>query len=44
MLEKLIKCEANVFGNLTEQYRGDVTAPVEWNRCAAPCRIAELLV
>jgi len=44
MLEQLIKRDADVFGNLTKQDWGDVSALMEWNRCAAACRIAELFV
>jgi len=44
MLEQLIKCKADVFGDLTEQDWGDVSALMEWNRCAATCCIAELFV
>jgi hypothetical protein len=44
VLEKLIKCEANVFSNLTEQDRGNVSNFMKWNRCAAARRIAELFV
>jgi hypothetical protein len=44
MLEKLIKCETDVFGDLAEQDGRDVPALMEWNRCAASRGIAELLV
>lgn len=44
MLEKLIECETDVFGNLTEQDGGDISALMKWNRCAAACCITELLV
>ena len=44
MLEQLIKREADVFGDLTEQNWGDVSTLMEWNRCAAACCIAELFV
>lgn len=44
MLEQLIKRETDVFGDLTEQDWGDISTPMEWNRCAAACRIAELFV
>ena len=44
MLEKLIKCETDVFSNLTEQDWGDVSALMERNRCAAACSIAKLFV
>ena len=44
MFKKLIKCKTDVFCNLTEQDRGDVTALMEWNRCAAACGVAELFV
>ena len=44
MLEQFIKRETDVFSDLTEQNRGDVSTLMEWNRCAATCRIAELFV
>lgn len=44
VLEKLIKREADVFGYLTQQDRGDIPALVKWNRRAAACRIAELFM
>ena len=44
VLEKLIKREANVFGDLTEQDWGDVSTLMKRNRCAAACGIAELFV
>jgi len=44
MLEKFIKCETDIFGNLTEQDWGDVPALMEWNRCAATRIVAKLFV
>ena len=44
MLEKLIKCETDVFGNLTEQDWRDVSALMEQNRCAAASSVAELFM
>ena len=44
LLEEFIKCEANVFGYLTEQDWRDVSALMKWNRCAATCRITKLFV
>jgi hypothetical protein len=44
MFEKLIKCETDVFGNLTEQDGGDISALMKRNRCATACCITELLV
>lgn len=44
MLKKLIKCKTDVFGNLTEQDWGDVSALMKWNSCAAACAVAELFV
>ena len=44
MFEKLIKCKADVFGNLTKQDWGNVTTLMKRNRCAAACCIAELFV
>jgi hypothetical protein len=44
VLEQLIKCEADVFGDLTEQDWGDVSTLMKRNRCAAACGIAELFV
>ena len=44
MLEELIKREPDVFGDLTEQDWGDISTLMKWNRCAAACGIAELLV
>jgi len=44
MLEKLIKCETDVFGYLTQQDWRDVTALMKWNRCAAACRITKLFM
>ncbi len=44
VLEKLIKCESNVFGDLAEQDWRDVPAFMKWYRCAAACGIAELFV
>jgi hypothetical protein len=43
MLEKRIKRETGIFGNLTQQDWRDIPALVKWNRCAAARRIAELL-
>ena len=44
MLEKFIKCETDVFGYLTEQNWRDVSALMEWNRCAATRRITKLFM
>ena len=44
MLEKLIERETDVLGYLAEQDWRDVSALMEWNRCAAARRISELLV
>jgi hypothetical protein len=44
MLEQLIKCETDVFGDLTEQDWRDVSTLMEWHRCAPSGRIAELFV
>ncbi|SMH67366.1 protein of unknown function [Acidithiobacillus ferrivorans] len=44
MLEQLIKREADLFGDLTEQDWGDASTLMKRNRCAAACGIAELFV
>ena len=44
MLKKFIKCKTDVFGYLTEQDWRDVSALMEWNRCAAACRITKLFM
>jgi hypothetical protein len=44
MLEQVIDCEANVFGNLTEQNWLYISALVERNRCASACRVTKLFV
>jgi hypothetical protein len=44
VLEKLNKREPDVFGDLAEQYWGDVTALMKRHRCTAARRIAELFV
>lgn len=44
MLEKFIKRDADVFGNLTEQDRGDISTLMERHRCTAASGIAELFV
>ncbi len=44
MLEKLIKCETDVFGNLTEQDWRNVSALMERNRCAAASSVTKLFV
>jgi len=44
VLEKLIKCETDVFSNLTEQDWRDVSALMERNRCAAASSVAKLFV
>ena len=43
-LEEIIKREPDVFGDLTEQDRGDVPTLMKRNRCAVPRSIAELFV
>ena len=44
MLEELIKREADVFSDLTEQDWGDVPTLMKRNRCATAFGIAELFV
>ncbi len=44
MLEQFIKCEANVFGDLTKQDRRNVAALMKWHRGAATGSVAVLLV
>ena len=44
MLEQLIKREADVFGDLTEQDWGNVSTLVKRHRCAATGGIAELFM
>lgn len=44
MFEELIKREADVFGDLTEQDRGNVSTLVKRHRCAATGGIAELFM
>ncbi|CDQ10902.1 hypothetical protein AFERRI_430004 [Acidithiobacillus ferrivorans] len=44
VLEQLIKREADLFGDLTEQDWGDASTLMKRNRCAAACGIAELFV
>jgi len=44
VLEKLIKREPDVFGDLTEQDWGDVSTLMKRNRCAMAPGIAELFV
>ena len=44
VFEKFIKCETDVFGNLTEQDWRDVSALMERSRCTAVCGIAKLLM
>jgi len=44
VLDQLIKRETDVFGDLTEQDWGDVSALMKRNCCAAACGIAELFV
>ena len=44
MLEKLIKYETDVFGNLTEQDWRNVSALMERNRCAAASSATKLFV
>jgi hypothetical protein len=44
VLEQFIKRDVNVFGDLTEQDWGDISALMNGNRCAATCAIAELFV
>lgn len=44
MLEELIKREADVFGDLTEQDWGNVSTLMKRHRCAATGGIAELLM
>jgi hypothetical protein len=43
VLEQFIKRDADVFADLTEQDRGDISTLMKRNRCAATCGIAELL-
>lgn len=42
--EEFIQREADIFGNLAEQYRGNVAALVAGDGCAAPFIIAKLLM
>ena len=44
MLEQFIKREANVFGDLPQQDRCDVSPLMKWHRGAAASSIAKLLV
>jgi hypothetical protein len=44
VLEQFIKREADIFGNLTEQDRGDVSTLMKRHRCTATSGITELLV
>lgn len=44
MLEEIIKREPDVFGDLTEQDRGNVSTLMKRNRCASTRGIAELFV
>lgn len=44
MLEQFIKRNADVFGDLTEQDWGDVSALMKRNRRTAACRIAKLFM
>ncbi len=44
MLEQLIKREPDIFGDLAEQDRRDVSTLMKWDGCATTCGIAELFV
>lgn len=44
MLEQFIKREPDVFGDLAEQYWGDVSTLMKWNRCAVTSRIPKLFM
>ena len=44
MLDEFFRCEPNVFDDLPQQQRRNVTTTMKWNRCAASIGVAILFM